>query len=110
MSARPWLEALKATTRERGAGTDGLPEKIPKPLPPEGCERCESPVDIPPPVVDIQPTEKVGGSWGEEERRLIAAGWKPKKRGGFVIWANPEASFYYSQEVALDLLKRGVTL
>jgi hypothetical protein len=111
MNARPWLEALKAAIREPSADTVGLPNKITETLPPEGCKRCESPVDVPPQVVDTQSAEKVrSSSWGEEERRLIAAGWKPKERGGFVIWENPEASFYYSQEVALHLLKRRVAL
>jgi len=58
----------------------------------------------------IQIPEKVRGPWGEEERKLINAGWKPKERGGLVIWANPETDFYYSQEMALHHLKRRVTL
>jgi hypothetical protein len=74
-------------------------------LPSEGCERCECPADVPPPLVDTQTAEKVRGSWGEEERRLIAAGWEPKERGGLVIWANPETGFYCSQEVALYRLE-----
>ncbi len=40
----------------------------------------------------------------DEERRLIAAGWSPKERGGLVIWADPETGFYSSQEVALHSL------
>ena len=40
----------------------------------------------------------------DEERRLIAAGWSPKERGGLVIWVNPETGFYCSQEVALHRL------
>ncbi len=110
MSARPWLEALKATIRERSADTVRLPEKISETLPPEGCKRCKSPADVPTPVVDTQTTEKVRASWGEQECRLIAAGWKPKERGGLVIWANPKTGFYYSEEVALHLLKRRVAL
>jgi hypothetical protein len=110
MSARPWLEALKATIRERRADTNETPEKSSEILPPEGCERCKSPVDVPSPVVDTQSAEKVRASWGEEECRLIAAGWKPKERGGLVIWANPKTGFYYSQEVALHLLEQRVTL
>ncbi len=110
MSSRPWLETLKASMRERGADTDKPPEKISETLPPEGCERCESLADGPMPVVDMQTAEKLSGSWGVEERGLIAAGWKPKERGRLVIWANPESGFYYSQEVALHLLQRRVTL
>ena len=66
MSTRPWLEALKATIRERSADTDGLTEKISESLSPEGCERCESLADVPTPVVDSRHSaEKVRGSWGE---------------------------------------------
>lgn len=106
MSGRPWLEALKATMREQGTDTEKPLEKILEALPSEGCERCESPADRPTPIVDLRTTEKVRGSWGEEKHRLIAAGWKPKERGGLVIWANPETGFYISQEVALYRLKR----
>ena len=102
MSGRPWLEALKVTIRERGADTEKPPEKILEALPSEGCE---SPADVPPPLVDTQTAEKVRGSWEEEQRRLIAAGWEPKERGGLVIWANPETGFYCSQEVALYRLE-----
>jgi hypothetical protein len=105
MSGRPWLEALKVTIRERGTHTEKLSENILEALPSEGCERCECPADVPPPLVDTQTAEKVRGSWGEEERRLIAAGWEPKERGGLVIWANPETGFYCSQEVALYRLE-----
>jgi len=105
MSGRPWLEALKATVRARDADTDETPENKSEALPPEGCERCETLADVPPPVVDMQTAEKVRGSWGDEERRLIAAGWKPKERGGLVVWAHPETGFYCSQEVALHRLE-----
>ncbi len=110
MSGRPWLEALKDAISENNADTDETPEKIPEALPSEGCERCESPADVPTPVVDPRTAEKVRGSWGEEELMLIAAGWKPKERGGLVIWASPETGFYCSQEVALHRLKRRVIL
>jgi hypothetical protein len=110
MSSRPWLEALKDAMREDSADIDETPEKISESLPSEGCERCESLADGPMPVVDMQTVEKLSDSWEVEERGLIAAGWKPKERGRLVIWANPETGFYYSQEVALHLLKRRVTL
>jgi hypothetical protein len=102
VSGRPWLEALKATMREQGADTEKSLEKILEAVPSEGCE---NPADGPPPLVDMQTAEKIRGSWGEEERRLIAAGWEPKERGGLVIWANPETGFYCSQEVALYRLE-----
>ena len=47
----------------------------------------------------------------ERERRLLAAGWSPK-RGcgplGLTIWADPASGFYCSQEVALLRLERGI--
>lgn len=103
MSGTPWLEALKDTVREGNARTDETQKKISEALSSEGCE---SPADVPPPVVNMQIAEKVGDSWGEEERRLIAAGWKPKERGGLIIWTHPESGFYFSQEMALHHLKR----
>jgi hypothetical protein len=106
MSGRPWLEALKDAMREGSADIDETPEKISEALPSEGCERCESPADVSPPVKDTQTVERVRGSWREEEHRLVAAGWKPKERGGLVIWENPETGFFFSQAVALHLLQR----
>ncbi len=101
MSGRPWLEALEGTIRERDVNTGKTPEKISEALPSEGCE---SPAGGPTMVVDVRTTEEACGSWGEEERRLIVAGWKPKERGGLVIWANPETGFYCSWDVALHRL------
>jgi len=46
-------------------------------------------------------------SWGEDEHRLLAAGWSPKERCGplgLTIWANPETGFFSSQESALHRL------
>src|SRR5215207_5034440 len=76
-----------------------------KPYPRKGAKGAKAPPTCRPPLVDTQTAEKVRGSWGEEERRLIAAGWEPKERGGLVIWANPETGFYCSQEVALYRLE-----
>ena len=104
MSNRPWLEALKDAIRENSADTDETLEKIAEAL---LLERCESLADEPTPVVDVRTDEKVRGSWGEEECGLIAAGWKPKERGGLVIWANPQTGFYCSQAVALHRLDAG---
>jgi hypothetical protein len=106
MSGRPWLEALKVMMRERSADTHEAPKKISKTLPLEGCERCKSLADGATRAMDTRIAEKVRGSWEEEERNLIAASWQPKERDGLLIWANPETGFYYSQEVALHLLKR----
>ena len=104
MSGKPWLEALKATMRERGTATDETPEKTSEALSLEGCERCNTPAEVPP-AVDTQTAEEVRDPWGEHERRLMAAGWKPKERGDLVIWANPDTGFYCSQEVALYRLE-----
>ena len=40
-----------------------------------------------------------------EVRNLIAVGWKPKERCGKTIWGSPENGFWYSQEMALELLR-----
>jgi hypothetical protein len=104
VSARPWLEVLKATVRECTADTDEAPMKITESLPSEGCERCETFAHDPALVATIT-AEKVGGSWGEEERRLVAAGWAPKERCGKIIWECSDNGFYYSQEVAMRLLE-----
>ncbi len=37
--------------------------------------------------------------------KLVAAGWKPKERGGKLIWQSPDNGFYYSQEMATHLLE-----
>lgn len=42
-------------------------------------------------------------------RRLKAAGFEPKMRGGKVIWQRPDTGFWFSQEIALHLLERGST-
>ncbi len=41
-----------------------------------------------------------------EGRRLDAAGFKPKERGGKIIWQRPDTGFWVSQEMALLLLER----
>jgi hypothetical protein len=109
MSGRPWLKALKEAMRERSAATDEISEKISEGLPPEGCERCKSPTEVLSPVMNRRTAEKVRDSWGEEERRLIAAGWEPKRRCGKIIWKHPDSGFYVSQEVATHFLSRELT-
>jgi hypothetical protein len=108
MSGRPWLEALKGTIREHSSDTDETPEKISEALPSKGRERCESLADEPAPVAAVWTVERVRGSWGEEERRLIAAGWKPKERCGKIIWERPDDGFYVSQEAAIHFLDVGI--
>ena len=41
-----------------------------------------------------------------ETRKLLAAGWEPKERCRKTIWESPDTGFYYSQEMALYLLKK----
>ena len=40
-----------------------------------------------------------------EGRKLEAAGFEPKERGGKIIWQRPDKSFWVSQEMALHLLE-----
>ena len=40
-----------------------------------------------------------------EHRLLLAAGWASKTRGGKVIWASSQTGFWYSEEIALELLR-----
>jgi|SRR5215217_4201910 len=41
-------------------------------------------------------------------RKLLAGGWEPKERCGKLIWKHPDNGFYYSQEMAVHLLDRGI--
>ncbi len=45
-------------------------------------------------------SEKTAG-----HRRLLAAGWEPRVRCGKTIWASPQSGFWYSEEMALELLQ-----
>jgi ABC-type sugar transport system substrate-binding protein len=40
-----------------------------------------------------------------EARRLLAAGFEPKERGGMIIWQRPDTGFWVSREMALHLLR-----
>jgi hypothetical protein len=41
------------------------------------------------------------------DRKLMEAGWKPKRSfGEVVIWERPDTGFYVSEEVAVRLLDR----
>ena len=42
-------------------------------------------------------------------RKLKAAGFNPKARGGKIIWQRPDTGFWVSQEMALHLLERRST-
>ena len=44
-----------------------------------------------------------------ETRRLLAAGFEPKERGGKTIWQRPDTGFWVSQEMALHLSGRKST-
>jgi len=39
-----------------------------------------------------------------DSRKLKAAGFEPKARGGKIIWQRPDTGFWVSQEMALHLL------
>lgn len=104
MSGRPWLEALRTNARERDADTDKTPENISEASRLGGCERRESLAGGPTPVV----VEKMRGPWGDDEHRLIAAGWEPKERCGKTIWKRPDNGFYFSQEAAAHFLDSGL--
>jgi hypothetical protein len=106
MSGRPWLEALKGAMKEKVPDADVSPQEALETLLPQGCKRCESPVDEPPLIVDIQ-TACVPR--GEDERRLQTLGWKPKERCGKTIWKCPDNGFYYSQEMAPYFLDRSIS-
>ncbi len=64
----------------------------------------ESKEPAPPPVTDIRTARAGAFAKGDDERRLLAAGWEPKERMGLVIWANPETGFYGSRDIALHRL------
>jgi hypothetical protein len=40
-----------------------------------------------------------------EQHRLLAAGWEPRVRCGKTIWASPQSKFWYSEEMALEVLR-----
>ena len=110
MSSRPWLKALKDTIKEDGADTDETPEKIAEPLHLEGSKGAKAPVFAPSAGVGVQATEKVRGLQGDEERTLIRAGWASKERCGLTIWERPDNGFYYSQEMALAIVREEAKL
>ena len=101
MRAKSWLEALKRTIEgeppppREGSREPTTPtvQKVRKPQDGAGGK-----------VADIRTARLSFSPRDEEERRLLAAGWKPKERMGFVMWADPETGFYSSQEMALHRL------
>lgn len=61
------------------------------------------PPDPPPaPVVELPAIRTAPGA---EALELEAAGWEPKERCGKTIWANPQTGLWYSEEMALELLR-----
>ena len=107
MNGRLWLEALKKSVAEEVSEepdcqpieTSKAPDgALTKPtILSRGAGQTQN-------VTDTW-TTGVGSINGEDERRLIAAGWEPKERCGLIIWASPETGFYCSQEVALHRLE-----
>lgn len=43
----------------------------------------------------------------EERLELEAAGWWPEDRYGETVWQNPENGFWYTQGVAVTILREG---
>ncbi len=87
------MKKAKATTTD----TTKAPDAVQSP----------GPLDSPAPTepTDIRTARTLRGE--DEHRRLLVAGFKPKERGGLVVWANPETGFYFSQEMAAYFLGRG---
>ena len=104
MSGRPWLEALKRGVAEEAPRAPALPSEEPTDAP--GGELSK-----PPELSRREPgearnvteisTPRAGFARGEDERRLLTAGWSPKERCEMTLWENPDTGFYCSQEVAL---------
>jgi hypothetical protein len=47
-----------------------------------------------------------GGSFQEDRRRLLAAGWKAQLRGGIVVWHRPDGrGSWYTQDAAIEILE-----
>jgi hypothetical protein len=46
----------------------------------------------------------------EERLELEAAGWRPEDRYGETVWQNSESGFWYSQRVAITILREGVEM
>jgi hypothetical protein len=42
-----------------------------------------------------------------ERDELVAAGWEPEEREGETVWRNPENDLWYSQGVAIAILREG---
>ena len=101
MSAKSWLKALKATIEEeprppRDESREPIPPTVQKVRKPRGGAGGK--------VADTRTARPGFSPRDEEERRLLAAGWKPKERMGLVMWADPETGFYCSRKVALHRL------
>ena len=107
MNNRPWLEALKRNVTEEASEEPDYPPKETSKAPGKVLTKpiiLSQSADEPQDVPDTRTARAVSIS-GEDERRLIAAGWEPKERCGLIIWASPETGFYCSQEVALHRLE-----
>ena len=58
-------------------------------------------------VQTVRPSRPV--HFGPEGRKLEAAGFEPKERGGKIIWQRPDTGFWVAQEMALHLLEKQST-
>ena len=107
MNGRPWLETLKKSVAEEASQESDHPPKETSKVPGRVLTKptiLSRSVGETQDILDTRTARAVSIS-GEDERRLVAAGWEPKERCGLIIWANPETGFYCSQEVALHRLE-----
>ena len=107
MNGRPWLEALKRSAAEEVLEESDRQPKETSKAPGGALTKptiFSQSADEPQGVTDTR-TAELDSISGEDERRLMAAGWEPKERCGLIIWASPETGFYCSQEVALHRLE-----
>ncbi len=107
MNGRPWLETLKKSVAEEASEKSNHPRKETSKVPGRVLTKSARLSQSAGETQDVADTwtAGVGSISGEDERRLIAAGWEPKERCGLLIWASPETGFYCSQGVALHRLE-----
>jgi hypothetical protein len=62
-----------------------------------------------PPASEDMPAESCAKSEisikSPEQAHLLAAGWEPKVRCDRTIWESPRTGFWYSEEVALEMVR-----
>ena len=73
----------------------------------EGSKGSKVPHQLTDESLGVTADTRLIGMRTPEEIDLVAAGWTPKKRLGKSIWQSPENEFWYSQEIAWQLLENG---